>query len=481
MCAARSKEYGEVDGITGYQTKSHIGNFGDDKDAKKLVADVTRILRMSHTFFWAVKPIWSDGLSDVMFKDEMSNLPKNFDETRFGPMLLSPQGLEMLVKYGQLTRTEVDALRATNLSPSQYPYVLIEWAGLRAMDGMRKGELIGGPGLEDNLLRQFTKLRAEYFNIGDFESGRMSMAYIIAVEIVVDVLVFTAPLAMYSKMGAFSIFASGLITLSFKGLLELSKAFLDTFGTDGYRSHNIRVDVLMSELNFGAANRWVNAGDSFPSETRNDTNLKQPSLDEQSKLLELEIQILDELNNKSKEELDKELIFEEATIDEVKQKETEAKSLVKAKLMEDKPEETSQFIPEEGSTNGLQSAKSTDIQSNREAPSEISFHHNETLNSPKNKPFNKKKDGHAAYNFQRNLLETRFFLDKKSKMSKVPVEESTPSAAAATSSMVDAPVAEVGIVDSNESCNDMHELTKISEEKVTREILKAQFLKINQA
>lgn len=67
-------------------------------------------------------------------------------------------------------------------------------------------------------------------------------------------------------MGAFTIVATGLICLSFTGLLELSKSFLDTFGVEGYRAHNIRVDVLVSEVNYGASQRWIKAGGMFPSE-----------------------------------------------------------------------------------------------------------------------------------------------------------------------------------------------------------------------
>ena len=66
-------------------------------------------------------------------------------------------------------------------------------------------------------------------------------------------------------MGTFNIISTALLTLFFKGLLELSKSFLDPFGREGYRAHNIRVDVLVSEMNFGASSRWVEAGDALPS------------------------------------------------------------------------------------------------------------------------------------------------------------------------------------------------------------------------
>ncbi|KAL7488569.1 hypothetical protein ACHAW6_014174 [Cyclotella cf. meneghiniana] len=269
--AARSKSYGEVDGVTGYQTKAVNGDGtdGSDKDAKKLVQDITRLLRMSHTLFWAATPTRSDGMGDLHLTEGGilgDDLPKNFDPSQFGPMLLSRQGLEMLVKYGQLTQREKEGLVACGLPPSQYPYVLLEWAGLRAIDGMEKGELRGGPGMEENILRQLSLLRGEYFNIGDYNAGRMPMAYVQVMEVLVDTLNFLAPLALYTKMGTFNIISTGLLTLFFKGLLELSKSFLDPFGREGYSAHNIRVDVLVSELNFGASSRWIDAGDALPSE-----------------------------------------------------------------------------------------------------------------------------------------------------------------------------------------------------------------------
>ena len=167
--------------------------------------DVTRLLRISHTFFWAATPTCSDGLGDVHHTKggivgDMDTLPKNFDPTQFGPMLLSREGLELLVQYGQLTRQEMDALVATGLPPSQYPYVLLEWAGLRTIDGIEEGELRGGQGMEENLLRQFSQLRGEYFNIGDYNAGRMPMAYVQVLEVLVDTLVFLAPLGMCQKM-----------------------------------------------------------------------------------------------------------------------------------------------------------------------------------------------------------------------------------------------------------------------------------------
>ena len=62
--------------------------------------------------------------------------------------------------------------------PARLPnaYILLEWVGLYAMNGMRSGVLRAGNGFEENLLKQLTGLRAEYFNIGDYAAGRMPLA-----------------------------------------------------------------------------------------------------------------------------------------------------------------------------------------------------------------------------------------------------------------------------------------------------------------
>jgi len=190
MGARRSAKYGDINGTIGYQTNLQlhpddnvVTEKNDSRDSKRLVSDVTRLLRMSHTFFWASTPTHSDGFGDVhhtlggIVGDDDLELTKDFDPSQFGPTLMSQDGLNMLVRRGQLTENEKQALIATGLPPSQYPFVLLEWAGIRCIDALESGELRGGPGFEDNLLKYFTQCRAEYFSIGDFNSGRMPMAY----------------------------------------------------------------------------------------------------------------------------------------------------------------------------------------------------------------------------------------------------------------------------------------------------------------
>jgi len=252
----------------GAERSKRNGSSGYSERGGALLNLCSRLIRLSHTFFWAATPTCSNGVGDGGVKDgdERSDLPRDLRQIdAIGPLLLSADGLERLADAGELTAAEVEALPGTGLPPSQYYCVLLEWVGLHAMEGLRDGALRGGVGYEENLLRQLTTLRGEYFSIGDYAAGRMPLAYVQLMQVLVDSLVVLAPFALYPELGTVSIPLTGLLTLFFKGLLELSKSFLDPFGTEGFPGQNIRVDVLVSELNFGASSRWVKAGEALPT------------------------------------------------------------------------------------------------------------------------------------------------------------------------------------------------------------------------
>ena len=237
-------------------------------DAKRLVTLCSRLLRLSHTFFWASTRTLSNGVGDGGVEDGDGARDvgwRNKVEDAIGPRLLSAEGLQGLVDAGQLTTNEKASLLMTGLPPSQYAFILLEWTGLYVMSGLTEKTLRGGPGFEEQCFHHLTQIRAELFSISDYAAGRMPLAYVQLVQVLVDSLVVLAPLALYAQCGSLSIPLCGLLTLFFKGLLELSKSFLDPFGNEGFPGQNIRVDVLVSELNFGAQSRWSAAGRFLPS------------------------------------------------------------------------------------------------------------------------------------------------------------------------------------------------------------------------
>jgi hypothetical protein len=251
-----------------YSTNSEDGY---SPRASKLIQKCTRRIRLCHTFFWAATPTASNGLSDSEeYLADAADCPINveecLDDDHIGPLLLSPYGLAALVESGQLTASEKELLLSSRLPPSQYHNILLEWVGITISKGLERGILRGGAGLEDNLLRQLTELRASMFDIDDFRAGRMPLAYVQLVQVLIDSLVLMAPLALYPELGSLSIPLVALLSLFFRGLLSLSKSFLDPFGVEGYTDQTINVDVLVSELNFGASRRWIQAAKILPPE-----------------------------------------------------------------------------------------------------------------------------------------------------------------------------------------------------------------------
>jgi hypothetical protein len=113
------------------------------------------------------------------------------DDDHIGPLLLSPYGLKALVKAGQLTKEEREGLMGSGLPPSQYAYILLVWTGIHVMEGLKNGTLQGGAGFEENLLRQLATLRGCMFDIDDFRAGRMPLAYVQFVQVLVDSAVCT--------------------------------------------------------------------------------------------------------------------------------------------------------------------------------------------------------------------------------------------------------------------------------------------------
>lgn len=247
-------------------SKDPKGSRGFSDRAQELVTLCTRLVRISHILFWAQTATASNGLNDSEeYIKDAANCPLPIDDDHIGPLLLSPYGLKALVETGQLTKEEREGLMGTGLPPSQYAFVLLVWIGIHCMDGLKDGTLRGGPGFEENLFRQLATLRGCLFDIDDFRAGRMPLAYVQLVQVLVDSLVCLAPFALYPEVGILSIPLVGLLALFFRGLLALSKSFLDPFGVEGFREQNIRVDVLVSELNFGASKRWINAGGFVPA------------------------------------------------------------------------------------------------------------------------------------------------------------------------------------------------------------------------
>merc|ERR1712242_351958 len=90
-------------------------------------------------------------------------------------------------------------------------------------------------------------------------AARAPLVYVHLVQVMVDTLLITAPFALYSKVGGFSVFLSVFLGFFHRGLLILSKSFLDPFGRDGSPEQIVQIQTLIAEVNAGTF-KWQAAG-----------------------------------------------------------------------------------------------------------------------------------------------------------------------------------------------------------------------------
>lgn len=230
----------------GFLLASHAARGEDGRytgAASSLLHDVGRHVRLTHLLFWA-----------SMLRSSTSSLPLG--------ELLSPEGMAALARRGVLTERE-GALLAACPEPAGRHYVVLEWIAVRCAEASVDGSLHPAAiNAHKAILQNCLELRATFATIPDSKEARMPLPYIHFVQLLVDSLVLIAPFALYPRLGAYSVLLSGLLTLFYQGLLELSKGFLDPFG-NGRASGEIHVEVLLAETNAGSL-RWLRGVAELP-------------------------------------------------------------------------------------------------------------------------------------------------------------------------------------------------------------------------
>ena len=226
--------------------------------ARRTLEDVARYTRILHILFWA-----------------------GIDES-LAP-IRSDQGLQRLVERGILLERECFALTtsgATWTPRPTYHQVVISWIMSRTIDARVRETLEFGAGTESVFVNNILQLRSKCNSISDEMAARMPLAYVHLVHVLVDSLLLLAPFALYPQVGAMCVPLCGILTLFFRGLLELSKSFLDPFGNEGvmhdggedYETDSgnegvrIQTDTLISEVN-AQSNRWWRGAETLPFDT----------------------------------------------------------------------------------------------------------------------------------------------------------------------------------------------------------------------
>ncbi|KAL1529503.1 hypothetical protein AB1Y20_000449 [Prymnesium parvum] len=221
-------------------------------EATQFLEDTARNLRLMHCLFYA----------DVCYRKVGTTQPQasSMGSIRmllsFDRVARTAPGLVRLRDRGMITDREYDTLVSLGLPPARWYLVVLEWVVARIASATRKGILVGGSGFEKQVLEKCCDLRAACMTIPDELAARMPLAYVHFTHCLVDILLLIAPFGLFANLGCFSIPMTGLFALFYRGLLELSKSFLDPFGNRRVSisglSADINIDCLIGETNAGS-------------------------------------------------------------------------------------------------------------------------------------------------------------------------------------------------------------------------------------
>ena len=181
-------------------------------------------------------------------------------------VLSTPRGMTRMASRGLMTSRQLDVLQnSLDLPEDQKHNAVLEWMWIRSDRSMADGTLVSDAAHRQLLLDKIVQLRCTFAMIGDKLDGRMPLAYTHFVQVLVDVFVWTAPIALYAELGAWSVICVGVLTLFYTGLLDLAKIFLDPLNNEDFCKNSIYMDigVLIRESNAGST-RWKNGAARLP-------------------------------------------------------------------------------------------------------------------------------------------------------------------------------------------------------------------------
>jgi len=207
-------------------------------EAQAMLDDATRLARAAHVLHWMSQ--------DVALR-----------------LLHNDAGLDALAKQGLLTPQEAQRIKASEGPVNPRWQMPLAWLMARVADARQGGLLGGGDAVHLYYLQNVGKLRGCMGSMQDANTDRMPLAYVHLNEVLVDMLLVIAPLALYPETGDLSVPLVMLLTFFYYGVLELSKSFLDPFGNAGSFAQNIDTQVLITEMNRDLP-RWAATASEVP-------------------------------------------------------------------------------------------------------------------------------------------------------------------------------------------------------------------------
>lgn len=178
--------------------------------------------------------------------------------------------MRRLVERGLLTQREREILIEADLPATQRHNAVLLWIVRAFVEGREAGHFQGGAGFEDQFMEKVHVCRASYGAIGDELHGRMPLAYAHIVQVLVDIILWMYPFtAVASGMSAWlCVLGTGLLTVSYQGLFDLAKQFLDPYDNESFGKGEdpLVIDTLIAETNSGSV-RWLSGLEKMPAST----------------------------------------------------------------------------------------------------------------------------------------------------------------------------------------------------------------------
>eukprot|EP00578_Thalassiosira_sp_NH16_P029658 CAMPEP_0181076280 /NCGR_PEP_ID=MMETSP1071-20121207/336_1 /TAXON_ID=35127 /ORGANISM="Thalassiosira sp., Strain NH16" /LENGTH=580 /DNA_ID=CAMNT_0023157453 /DNA_START=153 /DNA_END=1892 /DNA_ORIENTATION=- len=187
--------------------------------------------------------------------------------TRSHRPLLTPQGMRQMIRRGLLTDKEHSILINSRVTATARHNVVLMWAFRMAIDARKAGHFEGGFGYEQNILLRVEEIRSCGNWMECILRGRMPFGYAHIVQVLVSLVTWLYPIMAFSSSTSLQIGVIGVIflTMTYQGLIDLSKRFLDPFHNENFWDgfDPIRVDTLIAETNAGSR-RWMFGLEDMP-------------------------------------------------------------------------------------------------------------------------------------------------------------------------------------------------------------------------
>jgi len=170
-----------------------------------------------------------------------------------------------MVTRGLLTEKEHAILINSRVAATARHNQVLMWMFRTALDARRAGHFYGGYGFEQNLLLKIQEIRGQGNYMEAILRGRMPFFYAHIVRILVGFITLFYPLVAFSSGLSLPLGIAGVVFLSltYQGLFDLSKRFLDPFNNESYGYDPIQVDTLIAETNAGSR-RWMFGLEDMP-------------------------------------------------------------------------------------------------------------------------------------------------------------------------------------------------------------------------